>query len=272
MHLSGQNLSLLQSSIEFNNGDIDNDDFSKEEKFVDTKKGTKKHEVDSAVFVQTNKDNRTSKVPNIKIELGKNLSNLVNISRSVNDIKTNFENIDRALNIESESEVRLPNDRKEAIDKNVLEIKTILNETVIEGKKIFLSTFKLKVEIGVGQSETYEARIDFAGSFSSFNLDFEGVETNLDKRFSQIKAVNKNLSTIDNLANEVELHTKVLKKQMDKFISVGKEATLYHLNSTLDESSLVNKMKLRASIFANTEDLALTQLNANSTSVLNLLP
>jgi hypothetical protein len=59
---------------------------------------------------------------------------------------------------------------------------------------------------------------------------------------------------------------------MDNFISAGKDATLFHLNSRLDDSNLVNGMKLKVSIFTDVQNLALTQLNANSTSVLNLLP
>lgn len=272
MYLSGQNLSLLKNSIEFNNGDINSDLVPQKDKALNESISSKKHEVDSAVFVQTNKDSRTSKVPSIKIELGKNLSNLVIVGKSVNDIKSNFENIDQALNIESESEMKLQNERKEAIDKNVLEIKTILNETTIEDKKIFLSTFKLNVKMEVGNTEPYKAKIDFAKAFENFNLDFDGVENNLDKRFTQIKSVNKSLSAIDAVQNEVEMHTKVLKRQMDKFISAGRESTLFHLNSRLDDSSLVNKMKLKASLFTDPKNLALTQINTNSASVLNLLP
>lgn len=271
MQLSGHNLSLLKNSIEFNNGDVHASE-SKEEKQIFAKPSTKKHEIDSAVFVQTNKDNRTSKIPNHKIELGKNLSNLVIISKSINDIKSGFEDIEKSLNIEAESEVRLPNERKEAIDKSVLEIKTALNEIEIDGKTVFASTFKLNVKIDIGDKEPYVAKINFQEAFSNFDLDFEGVEDNLDKRFHQIREVNKALTTIEDVQNEVEQHLGVLKNQMDKFISAGKESTLFHLNSRLEDSNLVNQMKLKASIFNDSEVVALAQSNTNSASVLNLLP
>jgi hypothetical protein len=273
MQLSGQNLSLLQNSISYNNGDdIHDADVNKEEKSVFAKTNKRKHEVDSAVFVQTHKDNRTSKVPSIKIELGKNLSDLVIVDKALTDIKTGFESIENNLNIESESQVVLPNERKEMIDKHVLEVQTSLNETEVQGKKIFHSTFKLNVKIDIASSDKYQAKVNFADRFSGFDFDFEGIESDLDKRFSQIREVNKNISIVEDLRSEVEVHTKVLKKAMDKFISAGKESTLYHLSSKLDDSNLVNQMKLKASIFTDAQTLALTQVNTNSLSVLNLLP
>ena len=272
MELSGQNLSLLQNAINLNNGDVEEGDVKKEDKSIFAKGRASRHEVDSAVFVQTNKEQRTSKVPGVKIELGKNLSDLVIIGKSLNDMKASFNTIEKALNIESESEVKLPDERKELIEENVSEIKTILNETQVSGKKIFLSDFKMNLKIDVKSSEYYKAKVNFAEKFSEFDLDFEGVENNLDKRFHQIREVNKNISTISYVKNEVDVHTNVLKRQMDKFISAGKESTLYHLSSKLDESSLVNQMKLKASIFTDVKTLALTQVNTNSMSVLNLLP
>ncbi len=271
MQLSGHNLSLLKNSIEFNNGDV-HDNECKEEKQIFAKPSTKKHEVDSAVFVQTNKDNRTSKIPNHKIELGKNLSNLVLISKFINDIKSGFEDIEKSLNIEAESEIRLPIERKEAIDRSVLEIKTALNDIEVDGKTIFASTFKLNVKIDVGSKEPYVIKIDFNKAFSDFDLDFEGVEDDLDKRFHQIREVNKALTVIEDVQSEVDKHLGVLKNQMDKFISAGKESTLFHLNTKLEDSNLVNHIKLKVSIFNDSEVVALAQSNTNSASVLNLLP
>jgi hypothetical protein len=142
----------------------------------------KRDETASPVFVQTDKENRTSKIPSMKIELGKNLSDLVIIGKSIDDIKTGFENINRALNIESE--VKLENERKEAINQNVLEVKTILYETKINGTKIFLSNFKLNIQLEMNQADACKVNVDFNKAFSGFNLDFEGVENSLDKRFN----------------------------------------------------------------------------------------
>ncbi len=271
MQLSGQNLSLLKNSIEFNNGEVDSG--KKEDlKGIFAKKEAANTEKDSVAFVQTNKENRTSKVPGIKIQLGKTLSDTVIVSKSLNMMKENFQNIDRALNIESESEVRLPAERKEQINNNVSGIKTVINETRVGEKKIFLSNFKINVRLEAGSQEKYKARIDFNKEFKDLDLDFDQVETNLDKRFYQIREVNKNISKLESIKAEVDSHTNVLKRQMDKYETYGKEATLFHLNSRLEDSNLVNQIKIKTSIFADHKSLAIVQSNSNSAAVLNLLP
>ena len=272
MQLSGQNLSMLKNSIDFNNGDVKDNDVKKEDKSIFANTNKSRHEVDTSVFVQTKKDNRTSKVPGVKIELGKNLSNLVIIDKSLKDLKTNFETIEKTLNIEADSEVTLVNQRTDVISERVVDIETILQGTEINGTKVFSTNFKLNVRMSADSSEVYKAKVDFMNSVSKFNLDFQDFETNIDKRFNYIRQANKDISAIESLSDEVQTHTKVLKKQMDKFISAGKESTLYHLSSKLDDSNLVNQMKLKSSIFTDVKTLALTQMNTNSLSVLNLLP